>query len=308
MEHYVTLFDSLFLPQGLALHASMQRHIKNHTLWILCVDDEAHRALTQLSLPNVRLLQLSQLETKDLLRVKPGRSKGEYCWTLTPFAPRFVFEADPNVSRVTYIDADIWFRKDPAPIFEEFENSGKAVLITDHAYAPEYDQSATSGQYCVQFVTFERVEGEEVRDWWEQRCIEWCYAHFEDGKFGDQKYLDVWPTLFKNKVHVLMNKELCLAPWNASRFPYGNAVIYHFHGLRITGPSSVHIGFYKIPKATFNSVYLTYFQDFKISNSILSGIGFSIKTQKKKDWFLVELLRLLKANLAKLKFRNSISW
>lgn len=308
MEHYVTLFDSLFLPQGLALHTSMQRHIKNHTLWILCVDDEAHRAMTQLSLPNVRLLQLSQLETEDLLRVKPGRSKGEYCWTLTPFAPRFVFESDPNVSRVTYIDADIWFRKDPAPIFEEFENSGKAVLITDHAYAPENDQSATSGQYCVQFVTFERVEGEAVRDWWEKRCIEWCYGRFEDGKFGDQKYLDVWPTLFKPKVHVLMNKELCLAPWNATRFPYGNSVLYHFHGLRIIGPSSVNIGNYEIPRLAFRNLYLIYLEDLRLSILILRRAGFLIKLQKKNDLFLVEFLRFLKANLVKLFFRNTINW
>ena len=34
--------DSLFLPQGLALHMSMERHVKDYTLWILCVDDEAH--------------------------------------------------------------------------------------------------------------------------------------------------------------------------------------------------------------------------------------------------------------------------
>jgi hypothetical protein len=71
------------------------------------------------------------------------------------------------------------------------------VLITDHGYAPEYDQSATSGQYCVQFMTFERDGGEPVRRWWEERCIEWCYARFEDGKFGDQKYLDDWPYRFK---------------------------------------------------------------------------------------------------------------
>jgi hypothetical protein len=34
MEHYVTLFDSLFLPQGLALHMSMERHAGVYTLWI----------------------------------------------------------------------------------------------------------------------------------------------------------------------------------------------------------------------------------------------------------------------------------
>ena len=50
MEHYVTLFDSLFLPQGLALHISMERHLKDYTLWILCVDDQAHEILSKLNL------------------------------------------------------------------------------------------------------------------------------------------------------------------------------------------------------------------------------------------------------------------
>ena len=111
MEPYVTLFDSFFLPQGLALHISMERHVDNYTLWILCVDDEVHDALSKLNLPNVRLLQLSKLETSELLAVKPTRSIGEYCWTLTPFTSRFVFEMDTTVSRVTYLDADMWFRK-----------------------------------------------------------------------------------------------------------------------------------------------------------------------------------------------------
>jgi hypothetical protein len=97
MEHFVTLFDSLFLPQGLALQMSMERHLKEYTLWILCVDDKAHDVLTKLNLSNVRLLQLSKLETPELLRIKPSRTKGEYCWTLTPFSPRFVFEADSSV-------------------------------------------------------------------------------------------------------------------------------------------------------------------------------------------------------------------
>lgn len=308
MEHYVTLFDILFLPQGLALHTSMQRQVKNHTLWILCVDDEVHHILAQLSLPNVRLLQLSQLETEDLLRVKSNRSKGEYCWTLTPFAPRFVFEADTDVSRVTYIDADMWFRKDPAPIFDEFEASGKAVLITDHAYAPENDQSVTAGQYCVQFVTFDRVAGEEVRSWWEKRCVEWCFSRFEDGKFGDQKYLDIWPSLFKNKVHILVNKELCLAPWNISRFPYGNSVVYHFHGLRITGPSSVYLGSYLIPKNTYHEIYMKYLLDLKFISFRLTEVGVEIKPQKYKGFINLDFFKMIVAMLRKYNYSNHINW
>lgn len=281
MEHYVTLFDSLFLPQGIALHLSMERHAMSYTLWVLCVDDKAYEVLTRLNLSNVRLLQLSKLETEDLLRVKPDRSKGEYCWTLTPFAPRFVFEADSTVHRITYVDADIWFRKSTKAIFQEFENSKKTVLITDHAYAPEYDQSATSGQYCVQFMTFTRENSEPVRKWWEERCIEWCYARSEEGKFGDQKYLDDWPERFPEHVHVLNNIALTLAPWNSTRFPYANSVFFHFHGLRIVNNNKINIGFYNLPKPLIREVYTPYTVDLKIAVKLLEQTGFKYVSQAK---------------------------
>lgn len=279
MDHFVTLFNTLFLPQGLALHRSMERHVREYVLWILCVDDETHDVLGRLTLPNVRLLKLSALETEELLSVKPGRTVAEYCWTLTPFAPRFVFEADATVERVTYLDADLWFRKHPKPIFDEFDASGKQVLITDHAYAPEYDQSATSGQFCVQFMTFTRDGGETVRKWWEERCIEWCFARFEDGKFGDQKYLDDWPVRFSSLVHVLQDKECALAPWNAMRFPYSNALFYHFHGLRIISKRQLQIGDYSLPLALERYVYRPYSDDLKEAIKKLEAIEFAWNPQ-----------------------------
>jgi hypothetical protein len=285
MEHYVTLFDSLFLPQGLALHMSMERHVKKYTLWILCVDDEAHAVLTKLQLPNVRLLLLSKLETEELLRVKPTRSKGEYCWTLTPFAPRFVFEEDSTVERVTYLDADLWFRKHPGVLFEELEISGKDVLITDHSYSPEYDHSSVSGQYCVQFLIFNRNQGaQEIRMWWEDRCIEWCYDRQEYGLFGDQMYLNSWPTYFKDSVHILQNKELIVGPWNARRFPYGNSVAFHFHGLRI-GKYIQLTGGYVLPIPLIENVYLPYIKDIKEAKNQLQLNGWHIKLQKTKFWY-----------------------
>jgi hypothetical protein len=283
MEHYVTLFDSLYLPQGLALQRSMHRHANEYTLWILCMDDEVHGVLGKLQLPNVRLLQLSAIETDELKRVKPGRTKGEYCWTLTPFTPRFVFEADPTVGRVTYLDADMWFRKSPAPIFEEFEASGKHVMITDHAYAPEYDESVTSGQYCVQFMTFTRGAGETVRAWWEARCIEWCFARVEDGKFGDQKYLDDWPERFSAHVHVLRNTALLLAPWNATRFPYSGAICWHFHKLRIVAKADqvqgVMCGDYPLPATTIRNVYAKYVDDLRFVTTQMAQLNVKVLNQ-----------------------------
>jgi hypothetical protein len=294
MEHYVTLFDGVFLPQGLALHMSMERHVKEYRLWILCVDDISHQLLSEQSLPNVRLLQLSQLETVELLGVKPTRTKGEYCWTLTPFAPRFVFEADAGVQRVTYVDADLWFRKDPAPIFREFNASGKSILITDHGYAPEHDNSATSGQYCVQFMTFTRHRGEIVRKWWEDRCIEWCYSRIEDGKFGDQKYLDDWPEKFPEHVHVLENKELLLAPWNATRFPYGNCVCWHFHSLRIISRARrsqvFYYGAFYLPRTVKLNVYSSYVNDLRAAIEILEAHGVVVNSQVRLN--ILEFLKL----------------
>lgn len=279
MEHYVTLFDSFFLPQGLALHRSLERHGGDYALWILCVDDAAFETLRKLDLPNVRPLARASFETPALLRARAERSIGEYCWTLTPFAPKAVFDHEPSAARVTYVDADLWLIRPPTPLFEEFEASGKQVLITDHAYAPEYDQSFESGRFCVQFMTFTR-QGEPVRQWWADRCLEWCFARHEDGKFGDQKYLDDWPERFAPFVHVLRQMHLTLAPWNACRYPVSSAALYHFHRFRLLGPNRAEASRgYDIPRATFRALYPAYAADMFSAVDELAAVGVAVRPQ-----------------------------
>ncbi len=247
VEHFVTLFDNNFLPMGLALHRSLTEHGRPFRLWILCMDDLVEQHLAQLQLPDVSLIPLREVEDVRLLAVKPLRSRSEYCWTLTPFAPQFVFERDSAVKRVTYLDADLFFFASPGPFFEEFERSGKAVLVTEHAYDPHYANKARrSGRFCVQFITFLRSGGAlKVMQWWQDRCLEWCYARVEGGKYGDQKYLDKWPVLFEHEVHVLQQKNRTLAPWNVRYYQTiaegrkALPVFYHFHGLRLVAPSRV---------------------------------------------------------------------
>jgi hypothetical protein len=269
MEHFVTLLDSLFIPQVIALNYSMERKINNYKLWILCIDNKSFDFFKKINLKNVNLLKFTELETPELRSVKKNRTSGEYCWTITPIAPSFVFKADESVERVTYIDADMWFLKNPEPIFSEFEKSGKSVLITDHGYAPEFDLSATSGQYCVQFIIFKKNESENVRQWWEDRCLEWCYCRYEDDKFGDQKYLDDWTSRFKEKVHVLQQKEWMLAPWNATRFPYGTGILHHFHGVRLINNEKCLMPSYPIPDITIKYLYRQYFLDIKKSIQLM---------------------------------------
>jgi hypothetical protein len=50
----------------------------------LAIDQASLTALEELHLPRLRPLNLSHLETPELLAIKPDRTRAEYCWTLTP--------------------------------------------------------------------------------------------------------------------------------------------------------------------------------------------------------------------------------
>ena len=118
-------------------------------------------------------------------------------------------------------------------------------MIVPHRYAPRYrGAEATSGAYNVEWLTFRRDEhGLAALTWWRDRCLEWCYFRYEDGKMGDQKYLDDWPERFES-VHVLRHPGGGLAPWNAEQYTLEERdgqvlvdgrelVFHHYHSLRL---------------------------------------------------------------------------
>jgi hypothetical protein len=238
MEHYCTLFDQGFLPQGLALHTSLCRHAKPFTLWVLALDQSTEAALEALELPEVRVLALAGCETAELRAARANRSYGEYCWTLASYLFSFVFERDPTVHRLTYLDADVFFFGPPDVFLAELRESGRSVLITEHAFSPAYGHYAsTVGQYCVQFVTFSRdPEAMTLLSHWQRQALN-DSASRGTTAFGDQKYLDVWSALFPQLVHVLDHRFRTLAPWNADHAEGLSdpepVVMYHFHSFRI---------------------------------------------------------------------------
>lgn len=281
-EQYVTLFDVRYLPMGVALHTSLMQHAKPFHLWIVCIDESVERQLITLDLPNVSLIPLRDVETTELLAVKRGRTRAEYCWTLTPFAPSFVFERSRNINRITYLDADLYFLDSPKDIFDEFVSSGKQVLITEHAYAPEYDQTQTSGRFCVQFMVFNKTpNGIRVLKSWQDQCIEWCFNRFENGKFGDQKYLDEWPIIFGNETHIFSENNRTLAPWNVDFFEnncgYLNPIFYHFHSLKIIGKNKIQLcSGYKIG-GLGKLIYDNYLCQLRLAIEKIENSGYKIK-------------------------------
>lgn len=265
-DGFCTLFDTSFFPQGAAMIESLATFYPKARFFVLAMDEFVASLLTQKFGETVTVISLKEIENNELLQVKGERTRGEYCWTLTPFLPLYVLKNFPEVSSATYVDADVYFFRSPAPMLAELGNSGKSVLITDHGYDPQYDQSATSGRFCVQFVVFKRTEPAlKVLNWWKDRCIEWCFARHEDGKFGDQKYLDSWPEMFADDVHIYQEPWNTLAPWNVEwwyskrkSLLKDGLIFYHFHGLRFYQDRICCFESYKITTRASLALYEKY--------------------------------------------------
>jgi hypothetical protein len=281
MEHYVTLFDSHYLPQGLCLYQSLERHGQPFHLWVVAMDQDCVLALQRIGLGHATIVGLHEVENDALRSVKSGRSMGEYCWTLTPFLPTFVFHRAPQVKRITYLDADLYFFRSPCVLFDELAQSRKHVLITEHAFAPEYRSHIQFGRFCVQFVTFRNTEAaRSVLDWWQERCIEWCYAREVEGKFGDQKYLDQWPDRFPDAVHILSRTDMTAAPWNVLHLDklHGKAepVFFHFHGLKVVS-DKVLVLYYMYEIGRRNRwIYREYVRSIRTAVRSMRRLGISV--------------------------------
>jgi hypothetical protein len=316
MYNYCTLFDSNYLIRGLAMYESLKTYSKNFHLYIFAFDELTEKILREINYPDITVISLTEFEDAELLSVKPTRTKEEYCWTSTPSTLKYCIEKF-KLNFCTYVDADIYFYNDPSCLIEEMGD--KSVLITPHWYTPVYDQSATSGIYCVQFITFKNTsEGMKILEWWRRSCIEWCYARFEDGKFGDQKYLDNWPEKFKG-VHVLKNKGGGVAPWNVQQYNLEDdsklmiiekktgkqfpLIFYHYHNLKFLPSGDIDLGSYFLNQMVIRKLYLPYISHLIKIFKNLQELGFTIdlfpKTPVQENWKII-----LKRNFAKLNIFN----
>jgi len=242
--NFCTLFDSNYLDKGITLYSSLKHTQTNFHLFVYAFDNTTFVELTNRNLDSMTVILFSNIENNDILSVKKLRTNAEYCWTATPYIILHCLEKF-NLENCTYLDSDLFFFNSPNILFDEINNF--SIALTSHNYTKKYDQTTTSGIFCVQFVYFKNdINGIEALKWWKNKCIDWCYARLEDGKFGDQKYLDDFPIKFKN-VHIIQNFGAGLAPWNIQQFDFidnnhftfkndnkniNKVVFYHFHNLK----------------------------------------------------------------------------
>lgn len=153
-------------------------------------------------------------------------------------------------------------------------------MITPHAYSARFDASAESGYFCVQYIPASRAAS-EVFKWWQSACL----GELDLAWQSDQKFLDDWPLMFPEEVHVLSKPELIQGPWNMERFPYSDAVAFHFHGLRMKSNRRLWLGTNPIPRPTFQHVYRPYMTDLAEGRTFAGQLGLPLPTwQHPMNW------------------------
>ena len=306
--YFCTLFDIKCAPYGIVMYESLSRYCKSFHLYVFAFCDETYRTLVKLDLPNVTVIALAEFEDEALLRIKPTRTQGEYCWTCASSTLWYCL-TQLNLPLCTYLDADLCFYAAPDVLIDEIGDD--SILITEHRYTPQYNQEDTCGRYCVQFMTIRNNEdGRIALKWWRDACIDWCYARFEDGKFGDQKYLDDWTDRFRG-VHVLKHLGGGVAPWNLQQYNFRKGsdgvwlvensscsecqvVFFHFHNVKIQPngyvDDQIMLLSYNIDKNTQYIFYRDYIKLLNKASNKLHGISKKCVVVK-KHWIPVFMIR-----------------
>ncbi len=288
MNNFCTLFNAKYLPRGILLYKSLKKNIKNFHLYIFAFDELTYDYFKKLKYKDITVISLSEFEDKSLLKVKKLRTPTEYFWTCTGSTLIYLFKKY-HIKNCIYLDSDLLFFSYPNNFFNQFKKY--SCVITKHNYSAKYDQSKTNGIYCVQFLFFKNdIIGNKILMDWRKKCLAWCYNRVEKNKFGDQKYLDLWPKKFK-KVLVVNHLGAGLAPWNIQDYyifkkknnifikkklnkKKFELIFFHYHDLKYFN-KYFFLGSYEISQYAYLKIYKKYMLNYiKEINKLKKKIEF----------------------------------
>lgn len=242
-QYFCTLFDSHYFVKGVVMMRTLCEHYAPARIYVLCMDSECQQMLEKLALPKVTCIALADIESTELLQLKESRNRAEYCWTMSSYFLSWVMNHYPEIESLTYLDADLMFYSSVQPLFDEMGDA--SIGIIEHRFTPRLKSLEKYGHFCVEWVTIRRdQEGLACLIRWRDQCLEWCFDRLEEGRMGDQKYLDEWPKLY-SKVHILQHLGAGLAPWNYPAYTFKTndqgailvngspLVFYHFHQFQL---------------------------------------------------------------------------
>ena len=219
----------------------------------ICIADRASAAVKKALDPHT-VIELPRIAETKLGIENYGRMAFQYTpfeltCALKPFVMRYLLSES---EKTIYMDADtqLFGRLDNV---EEYLQSSNVVL-TPHLSRPSDIDSEhriqNAGTINGGFIAVRNnLTSEAFLQWWSDRCKYDCYVDAWSGRFVDQTWLDLVPSLFDG-VEVSRDKSLNVAYWNIKNrhiertdkgyFVDGKPLrFFHFSGFNLSTPLSL---------------------------------------------------------------------
>lgn len=222
MMNFSILFDANYLNKGLALYLSITKYTSDFIMYVMALDRKCQDRLNQIGFNNVVVECIEDVDDPELAKAKSNRSRVEFCWTCGSYVTDYFFRKY-NLSHIIYLDSDLMFFTSPQVLQDEYYKNSASVGLVSH-----FMKYPLFGEYCTQYLYFKNDrDGGECLRWWRDSCLKWCYSRVEDGKYGDQLYLNYFAERFNN-VYGTENRGAGIAYWNMNYYKFNsNKVIYN---------------------------------------------------------------------------------
>lgn len=286
--NFCSLVSSQYMIKELTLYHSLKKHSDNFHLWICCIDDNSYNALLKMSLENVSIIHVREIEDNELLSVKKTRTLAEYCWTLkAPLILHLI--KNYNLNSIIYCDSDLYFFSNPQILFDKLQ--GYSMFMCRQR--GDYELEKIHGSFQAGLLGFRNDKNSlEILHWWREKCIEWCsnIPDIYNERWGDQKYLDRVPHLFSS-VNLINNLGINAAPWNLVMnnnhkvnkigdevfIENDKLVVYHFGSMLIYNEYEYDL--WKLESLSFkkkiiNHIYIPYIYGLKNTITSLKSLGY----------------------------------
>ena len=280
---FCTLFDSNYISKGIALYLSIAKYTDDFVLYVMAMDRKCEVQLKLMAFSKMIVECIDDNMFPELEGAKKNRSRAEFCWTCGSVVTHIFFEKY-QLQEITYLDSDLMFFNTPAIIDTELKQKNASVGLSPH-----FIHNTLFGIYCVQYVYFKRDQnGVACLNWWKDECLKWCYSQLEEGKYGDQKYLDYMHQKFDGVVDI-ENRGAGIANWNMEQYKfdfsdrslthkgkYYPIVFFHYNGLNVTAKGG-----------QLSFVHGKYFTDEVVKTFIISYA--ELLTKVYKDYLHIEI-------------------
>lgn len=209
---FTTIVSKTYIIKALAMMESLEETKTPYHLYALTIDPEAEEVLAKFPSPNVTVLPLESIMTKELKKIKKERTTQEFCWTLKGPLIQHVLNTYPEIDKVVYVDADQYFFREPKSIIREWKKY--SILLTLQRASEDLEK--THGRFQAGMIGFKREANSlKILDWWTRKCLSKCSNEYDPifDSWGDQKYIDTIPDIFEN-IKIMDSETINVGPWN----------------------------------------------------------------------------------------------